>query len=155
MKKLLIFSALLIFACGSDDSNNDEDDNSNQNFLEKYDGVIWKGTNNNQGDNASDDGWEYWLVFNPNGYYNCEFYLGSYESYSSNWGQIYSVIENSSERLVLESIGIGEDGFSGVTYLTTIETTNVNNIMILTPGLEGDESDYIEYYERVSSHPCE
>ena len=42
MKKLLILSALLIFACSDDDSNNNEDDNSNQTFLERYDGVVWK-----------------------------------------------------------------------------------------------------------------
>ena len=43
MKKLLLISALLIFACSSDDdSNNNEDDNSNQTFLERYDGVVWK-----------------------------------------------------------------------------------------------------------------
>ena len=36
MKKLLLLSAILVFAC-SDDSN----DNSNQTFLERYDGVVW------------------------------------------------------------------------------------------------------------------
>jgi hypothetical protein len=41
MKKLLLLSALLIFACSSDDSSNNED-NSNQTFLEKYDGIIWE-----------------------------------------------------------------------------------------------------------------
>ena len=41
MKKLLLLSALLIFACSSDDSS-DNDDNSNQTFLERYDGVVWE-----------------------------------------------------------------------------------------------------------------
>ena len=41
MKKLLLISALLIFACSSDDSS-DSDDNSNQTFLERYDGVVWE-----------------------------------------------------------------------------------------------------------------
>jgi len=36
MKKLLLISALFIFSC-SDNS----DDNSNQTFLERYDGVFW------------------------------------------------------------------------------------------------------------------
>ena len=40
MKKLLLLSALLIFACSSDDSS-DNEDNSNQTFLERYDGVVW------------------------------------------------------------------------------------------------------------------
>ena len=42
MKKLLLLSALLIFACSSDDSNDNGNDNSNQTFLEKYDGIIWE-----------------------------------------------------------------------------------------------------------------
>ena len=40
MKKLLLLSALLIFACSSDDSNDNNGD-SNQTFLERYDGVVW------------------------------------------------------------------------------------------------------------------
>ena len=40
MKKLLLLSALLIFACSSDDSPSDD---SNQLFLEKYDSVVWLG----------------------------------------------------------------------------------------------------------------
>ena len=38
MKKLLLLSVLLIFACSSDDSNDD----SNQTFLDKYNGVVWE-----------------------------------------------------------------------------------------------------------------
>jgi hypothetical protein len=41
MKRILILTTILVFACSSDDSS-DTNDNSNQNFLEKYDGVIWK-----------------------------------------------------------------------------------------------------------------
>ena len=37
MKKILLLSDLLIFACSSDDS-----DNSNLTFFEKYDGVVWE-----------------------------------------------------------------------------------------------------------------
>jgi hypothetical protein len=33
MKKLLLFSALLIFACSSDDSNENNNDNSNSELL--------------------------------------------------------------------------------------------------------------------------
>ena len=41
MKKLLLLSTLLIFACSSDDGT-DNYDNSNQTFLERYDGVVWE-----------------------------------------------------------------------------------------------------------------
>jgi len=41
MKKLLLLSAILIFACSSDDSS-DTNDSSNQTFLERFDGVVWE-----------------------------------------------------------------------------------------------------------------
>ena len=37
MKKLILLSALLIFACSSDDSSD-----GNQLFIEKYDGIVWQ-----------------------------------------------------------------------------------------------------------------
>ena len=40
MKKTVILLAFLIFTCSSDDSS-DNDDNSNQSFLERYEGVVW------------------------------------------------------------------------------------------------------------------
>ena len=47
MKKLILLSFIpFVFACSSDDSTSS---NSSQNFLEKYDGVIWK---NNDDDMA-------------------------------------------------------------------------------------------------------
>ena len=45
MKKLLLLSALFIFACSSDDSS-DTNDSSNQTFLERYDGVVWESQEN-------------------------------------------------------------------------------------------------------------
>ena len=39
MKKILLLSAFLIFACSSDDDS--KDSNSNETFLERYDGVVW------------------------------------------------------------------------------------------------------------------
>ena len=40
MKKLLLLSAFLIFACSSDSEGNPN--NSNETFLERYDGVVWQ-----------------------------------------------------------------------------------------------------------------
>ena len=51
MKKILLLSVLLIFACSSDDSND-----SNQTFLEKYNGILWEPT--------SEIGWgEFGLIY--------------------------------------------------------------------------------------------
>jgi hypothetical protein len=153
MKKLLLLSALLIFACTDDEGNNDNN-NSNQNFLQKYDGVIWKWTNNNQGDSSGDDdSTEYWIVFNPNGWNDCEEYEGGYEENSGNFGQENIIIENSSERLVTERTEMS-DGET-YTYIITWEATNNgNNLEQLVPEEGADESDYFAYYERVSSNPC-
>ena len=41
MKRILILTAVLVFACSSDDSS-DTNDNSNQSFLERYEGVVWE-----------------------------------------------------------------------------------------------------------------
>ena len=59
MKKLLLLSALLIFACGSDSSDSDDNDLMEETFLERYDGVVW-------GSTFSEDGVEYtsYLRFN-------------------------------------------------------------------------------------------
>ena len=46
MKKLLLLSTILIFACSSDDGSDTNDNNSNQTFLERYDGVIWESQDN-------------------------------------------------------------------------------------------------------------
>ena len=142
MKKLLLISALLIFACSSDDSN----DNSNQTFLEKYNGVVWK-----------EVGDEDFISFSTNGLNECIFDGGIYYSDSTNWGENYEgysliVLENSPEKLVLESVDVG--GIVNMlpfNYITTIEVTNSGNSLVVT------SSDYpnIENYDRVSSNPCD
>ena len=45
MKRILILTAILVFACSIDDSS-DTNDNSNQTFLERYDGVVWESQEN-------------------------------------------------------------------------------------------------------------
>ena len=144
MKKLLLLSALFIFACSSDEGNNDNN-NSNQNFLQKYDGVTWKAVDD---DPSGAD--EYWITFSPNGWNDCEFYAGDYLANSVNWGQNgNSIIENSPERLVIENIEVDDDGESN-TYTTTAEATNNGNSLVVT---YSDDLGYIEYYDRVSSNP--
>ena len=149
MKKLLLLSALLIFACSSDDSSNN-DNNSNQNFLQKYDGVIWKAVND---DPIETD--EYWITFSPNGWNDCQGIPGAYFGESGNWGEEidgYSntVIENSSERFLTEVTEILNDG-STFTFVIITEATNNGNSLEVT---YSDVPDDIDYYDRVSSNPC-
>jgi hypothetical protein len=149
MKKLLLVSALLIFACSSDDSSNN-DNNINQNFLQKYDGVIWKAVNDDPVETE-----EYWMTFSPNGWNECRGIPGVYFGDSYNWdeemnGYYPTVIENSSERFsieVTETLG----GGSTITYVMIAEATNNGNSLEVTTS---DFPDYIVYYDRVSSNPC-
>ena len=61
MKKLLILSALLIFACSSDSSDSDDNDLMEETFLEKYDGVVWE---SDEWASINDTGvWRY-IIFN-------------------------------------------------------------------------------------------
>ena len=44
MKNLFyLFLAVTMFACSDDDSSDTNDNNSNQTFLERFDGVVWEG----------------------------------------------------------------------------------------------------------------
>jgi hypothetical protein len=145
MKKLLLLLALLIFACSSDDDN----DNSNQTFLERYDGVIWKDAQDNEG---------YYIDFNPIGFNECDFEGDIYYGGSTNWGEIngvdgdewvFSVVENSTERLVIEYT---ETNDFGQTYSYLAEIDAINN----GDRIEVERSDtaVIQYFDRVSSSPC-
>ena len=61
MKKLLLLSVLLILACSGGDDSSDNDDNSNQTFLERYDGVVWE---SDEWASINDTGvWRY-IIFN-------------------------------------------------------------------------------------------
>ena len=61
MKKLLLLSALLIFACSSDSSHSDDNDLMEETFLEKYDGVVWE---SDEWASINDTGvWRY-IIFN-------------------------------------------------------------------------------------------
>ena len=61
MKKILLLSALLIFACSSDSSDSDDNDLMEETFLEKYDGVVWE---SDEWASINDTGvWRY-IIFN-------------------------------------------------------------------------------------------
>ena len=152
MKKLLLLSALLIFACSSDDDSNDS--NSNQNFLEKYDGVFWKEIENEQ-DFAED--YDYWVIFNQNSSYDCERYESTCDcSIPFNWGEededgnSYVISEDSPERLVVLVTEVGD--FE--TYQYTVSIDAINNSTRIEVRNSEEDSNEVEYYDRVSEQPC-
>ena len=124
MKKLLLLSALLIFACSSDEGNDDYDNNSNQTFLERYDGVVWEGVNDN---------------FTMIGFFNSQSFMTIYMSEgigtdeNGNIDYCYSIGDYSDEISYVIHIN-SEDNFEyteiraeGDTYTSSFNVTNEGN----------------------------
>ena len=148
MKKLsYLFLALIIVACGSDDSS------EQQNFLQKYNGISWAD------DEVLIEGdVVFWIVFSPDGLSDGE---------ASNDGNIYcgtniipwgvyggygcEIIENSSDRLRIDKL-YGEDGNSlnNATYTYTVS----NNGIILNEEIIDSDGEYTSTYTRNHSLPC-
>ena len=148
MKKLLLFSAFLIFACSSDDSSNN-DDNSNQTFLERFDGVVW------QSDDSDDDG-TLTIIDNSNyslkQFFNGDcnvFYFGVLnENYEYGW----NIIVNEYNILVLDKFDVDDNV---IARSTTIPSEDGN---VLTETYEdyNNNSEAVIYTNRTNlTDPCE
>ncbi len=147
MRKLFLLSALLVFACGSDDSN----DNSNQTFLEKYDGVVW-------GETLNDPSYSFGHIFynSPSSVTTFEVYNGMIDCYSNIFGNVdaygtlMDIVSQTEDMLVLE---ITEYFLFGQisTYIATITVTNDRDNLALE---RSNEPNGTEYYEKINSSPC-
>jgi len=132
MKKLLLFSALLIFACSSDDSSND---NNAETFLERYDGVVWEHIYDFQGEEE----WEKTMFTNTtkaffNRYDDCETCCNTF-LYNTPYhdGSIAQIIENSGDILIVEKIFVSHTEFinwevidNGNTLTLNATSTDIN-----------------------------
>jgi hypothetical protein len=141
MKKLLLLSALFVFACSGDNSS----DSSNQTFFEKYDGVVWQ-------EETLEDYLSRIQINNGN--------TITRKSYFVEDGDVYC---NISTLLGSNFIEVNENSFSwneqaeynGVieTWITTVTATNNGNNLIIE---YSDDPDYPEYYSRTTlTDPCE
>ena len=141
MKKLLLLSALFVFACSGDNSS----DSSNQTFFEKYDGVVWQ-------EETLEDYLSRIQINNGN--------TITRKSYFVEDGDVYC---NISTLLGSNFIEVNENSFSwneqaeynGVieTWITTVTATNNGNNLIIE---YSDDPDYSEYYSRTTlTDPCE
>ena len=151
MKKLLTLLLFipLVFACSSDDSTSS---NSSQNFLEKYDGVIWK--NNAEDINDSKGLWD---IFTPDGWEQTSYgYVdsGICETFYTPWNIVGNygdwikaeVVDNSIDELILEITETDSETF--LIYITAIN--NGNSLHFTSPS-----SIEEEYYTRdTSSNIC-
>ena len=78
MKNILLLSVLIIFSCSGGDDSSDNNDNSNQTFLERYDGVVWESTDTSEiqyvrlNNDTTNYYTRYWNELNEDGIYECE-----------------------------------------------------------------------------------
>ena len=149
MKKLILLSALLIFACSSDDD-------TTQLFLEKYDGVMW-GHPENETFNF-DGGSEFsdwWITFNSTGItyleiVDCSGALqGTYAAYeySEVWGEadsegnIGTIQEETEDSLTI----IYSDGWA-VTWFVSPDGNFIAPIQVGEPEPNWDTINDIEVF---------
>ena len=144
MKKFLFLSALLIFACSSDDSN--DYNNSNLTFFEKYDGVVWEEQTSFdylsrlQINNGTTISVKFYFVEEGDVYCDSDTLLSS---------NLIVVTEDSF------SFEEDEEGMDGqiVSYITTVTATNNGNDLIIE---FSDDPEYPEYYSKTTlTDPCE
>ena len=143
MKKLTyLFLALLIFACSSDDSSDGSSD-SNQLFLEKYDGVVWEGN----GDfNIAFDNNTQSYIYESSGYCVIEPLQGSYQVGSQ--GYVFLIEEETENSLTRKTTALATD--TGGEYIYTAEYSVDGNTLTLVYSY-GD----IYVFTRTDDVPCE
>ena len=143
MKNLFyLFLAVTMFACSSDDSSND---NSNQTFLEKYDGVVW-----DEDFYSTNPEYSYRIIVSNNP--KSVTFSEILENADDNWcytevigNEFFTIIENSGDRLVY---------VEEATQYTTRLTVNDNVDLVL----EGEQGNglYTEYFSKTQfSNLCQ
>ena len=123
MKKLILLSALLIFACSSDSEGNDDYDNSsNQTFLERYADIVWETTETG----------EVILSFNINGLIRngtdngCAEYI--WNVYNSNTGKKWKLFANNYDSTWLSLEVDGEIEFTA-TYTVSSDGNTISEFI--------------------------
>ena len=155
MKKILLIPILLILACSSGDDSNDYNNNNNdptnQLFLEKYDGVMWAGAENEASSSV-------WLTFSPNGASNWVRFDGDEfdlcEGINIVWGEVDSEGDTST---VLEenedSMIIAVENPMSMDYTITITVSADGNTMTLVDSDFPDETENFVRDNNVTNPP--
>ena len=141
MKKLLLLSALLIFACSSDEGNN-----STLTFLEKYNGVVWEESNGSIFTITffeNPPAWRTSLDENFDGV-NCSYYIFGEE----NPDYHMEIIEMFEDEIIFSYVDYID--FSSFDITFTVE--NSGNTLRASRNIDSD----IYYYERTNlTNPCD
>ena len=147
MKKLLLLSALLIFACSSDDSS-DTNDSSNQTFLERFDGVVWQSEATEvdafliiDNDNYSTK----WVI-------NGDCLVWYFDVYNENIESGFNVIVNDYNQLVLDRFDADNNIIS---RSTTISSSDENSLIETVIFYVDNTESTGAFYRTILTDPCE
>ncbi len=145
MKRILILTAILVFACSSDDSS-DANDNSNQTFLERFDGVVWQSDDEDTLTIIDNDNYSWKNVFNG----DCRvFYFGVF---NENYEFGYNIIVNEYNLLVLDRFDVDDNVISRSTVIPSED----GNLLTETYEDYSDNTEDIIYANRTTlTDPCE
>ena len=145
MKRILILTAILVFACSSDDSS-DANDNSNQTFLERFDGVVWQSDDEDTLTIIDNDNYSWKNVFNG----DCRvFYFGVF---NENYEFGYNIIVNEYNLLVLDRFDVDDNVISRSTVIPSED----GNLLTETYEAYSDNTEDIIYANRTTfTDPCE
>ena len=162
MKKLILLSALLIFACSSDEGNDDYDNNSNQTFLERYDGVVWENpffiSNPQNEDDAA--AYQYLIFTNSNLFFtfyrpNNPLWFNENECQSiseglNDNGETFNITINNYNALQFTSDNAEENS------LSIVDVSVLNNTIYLDISYSNSTNTYQEFANRTTlSNPCD
>ena len=143
MKKfsLLILSVLLL-SCSPDDNELATEGN----FLEVYNGVVWKNY-------IEQDKISFWVVFSSSSFSEAEGGENDCEILVTRWGvedsdgDKLTIKENSKNLLIVDYISKDYPEDNNTITITTLENANILNISMSDGGSET--------FNRVSTKPCE
>ena len=147
MKRILILTTILIFACSSDDSS-DTNDNSNQTFLERFDGVVWQSEATEvdafliiDNDNYSTK----WVI-------NGDCLVWYFDVYNENIESGFNVIVNDYNQLVLDRFDADNNIIS---RSTTISSSDENSLIETVIFYVDNTESTGAYYRTTLTDPCE
>jgi len=148
MKKLLLLSAFLIFACSSDDGSDTNDNNSNQTFLERFDGVVWQSEATEvdafliiDNDNYSTK----WVI-------NGDCLVWYFDVYNENIESGFNVIVNDYNQLVLDRFDADNNIIS---RSTTISSSDENSLIETVIFYVDNTESTGAFYRTILTDPCE